>query len=132
MTSAFELSILDTLDDEELLKVYDAAQRILASRSEAVLPALALEAVKEACAEDKPAAHTPVSLEFATTEWDDGSFSWDEYEVTITLVDGSTRTLDLSGHGQLRDALANHSSWNDDIDKDSTLTVSSERVKVDI
>ena len=116
---------LDKLSDDDLMSLRDEADGLLEDRNKAALPGKVLEAVQAALTENEPDAPAPVSVEFTTTEWDDG-FYWDVQDPEITLVDGSTRTLDLSNHhGDLDGALTDHSSWVEPNDS-STLRVTFE------
>ncbi|MFK0279478.1 hypothetical protein ACIQVL_03255 [Streptomyces sp. NPDC090499] len=116
---------LELLSDDDLMNLRDEADRLLEARNTASLPGKVLEAVKDVLAEDEPDAPAPVSAEFTTREWEDGFF-WNDGNPTVTLVDGSTRTLDLSGrHRDLDGALTDHSGWIEPNDN-STLLVTFE------
>ncbi|MER6616349.1 hypothetical protein [Streptomyces xantholiticus] len=120
MTTAPALPALDTLDDEELHSLYTEAGRILRERSEADLPAVVLEALREALAEEGD-TREPMRAVFSTTKWDNGHF-WYAGGAQVTFTDGSTDSVDIDDtHAD--EALTGHASYLDPLDSSDTLTV---------
>ncbi|MGW2496194.1 hypothetical protein ACWCV2_17050 [Streptomyces pseudogriseolus] len=124
MSSATTLPALDTLDDHELQTLHAETGRILRERIEADLPAVILEAIREALAEDGD-TRTPLRARFSTSEWDNGFF-WYAAGARVTLFDGKTEeieTLDLD-ETDADEALNEHASYQvDPLDSTDTLTV---------
>lgn len=113
---------LESLSSDDLVNLRNEADRLLEVRNTAALPGKVLEAVKTVLAANEPDAPAPVSVEFSTTEWDNGFF-WDAANAEVTLADGSTRTFDLTDeHSDLEGELGDHSEWNEPNDS-STLRV---------
>ncbi|MFI8206655.1 hypothetical protein [Streptomyces sp. NPDC085937] len=127
MTSATVLPALDTLEDHELQTLHAEVGRILRERIEADLPAVILEAIREALAEDGD-TRTPLRARFSTTKWDNGYF-WYAAGARVTFFDGKTEeieTLDLDDTGA-DEALSDHASYQvDPLDSSDTLTVTFE------
>ncbi|MGW4087033.1 hypothetical protein ACWEGS_28775 [Streptomyces sp. NPDC004822] len=124
MTSAPALPALDTLDDHELATLHAEAGRILRERTEAELPAVVLEAIREVLAENGD-TRTPLRARFSTSEWDNGYF-WYAAGARVTLFDGKSdevETLDLDDTAA-DEALNEHASYQvDPLDSTDTLTV---------
>ncbi|MDI3101968.1 hypothetical protein QJ054_33580 [Streptomyces sp. AN-3] len=109
MLSAPALPALDTLDDYELNRLFIAAGDLLLKRSEAGLPAVILDVLREALAEDND-TRKPLRVAFTTTKWDNGYF-WYSDSARVTLSDGKTEEIeqmDLSGADE---ALTDHVSY---------------------
>ncbi|MCG8971823.1 hypothetical protein [Streptomyces sp. CL12-4] len=108
MTTA-ALPALDALDDEDLNRLFTQAGSILLKRSEAGLPAVILETIREALAEDDD-TRKPLRAVFTTSKWDNGYF-WYTDGARVTLFDGKTEEIeeiDLSGAD---DVLSDHVSY---------------------
>ncbi|MFD6783565.1 hypothetical protein [Streptomyces diastaticus] len=100
---------LGQLPTSEVCRILHEAQDILAARTEARLPGLAFDKVKEVLSETDPSA-VPLSATFGTSAWENGVF-WRDHEVHVVLTDGSTRVLDLSETLELSGVLADHSEY---------------------
>lgn len=114
MTTSPALPALDTLDDGTLYRLINDAGQILLARSEAELPAVVLETIREQLAEDND-TRTPLRAVFTTSEWDNGFF-WDTAEVKVTVFDGRTEehvSLDLD-ETHAAEVLADHAGLQDD------------------
>ncbi|GAA5070579.1 hypothetical protein [Streptomyces similanensis] len=123
-TAPTPLIDLEALDDHELDSLYSKAGQILQVRSEAALPAVVLEAVRETLAEDGD-TRRPLRAVFSTSKWDNGYF-WYAAEVRVTLFDGRTEeieTVDLDDT-DAETALTDHVSYlAEPLDSCDTLTV---------
>ncbi|MEU9925071.1 hypothetical protein AB0H51_27950 [Streptomyces griseoluteus] len=111
---------LAALDDDVLIRLHQVTASLMEAREEAALPAAVLESVRETLAEDGITLE-PKSVEFFTTEWENGFF-WCDSEATVTFADGSTTTVDLDGT-EAEDALTDHASWQDRLTGSDRLTV---------
>lgn len=122
MTTAPALPALETLDTDTLSSLYNEAGRILLERHEGDLPAMVLEVIREALAEDGD-TRKPLRAVFHTTEWDNGYF-WAPSSARVTFFDGRTEeieTVDLSGADEV---LTDHVSYLvDPLDSTDTLTI---------
>ncbi|MFF7415665.1 hypothetical protein [Streptomyces lydicus] len=112
---------LDTLDDEELLRLYQEIGRILRERGERELPAVVLEAIREVLTENGD-TREPVQAAFATTKWDNGYF-WAAGGAQVTYADGSTGSVDIDDT-DADEALSDHAVYQSgSLDSGDTLTV---------
>ncbi|MFD9395008.1 hypothetical protein ACFWBB_31050 [Streptomyces sp. NPDC060000] len=122
MTTAPALLALDTLDTDELSSLYAEAGRILQERSEAELPAVILEAIREVLAEDGD-TRKPLRAVFSTTEWENGYF-WYADGARVTFFDGRTEEIETVDLSSADEALTDHVSYLvDPLDSTDTLTV---------
>ncbi|MFB6629955.1 hypothetical protein ACFCWY_08675 [Streptomyces sp. NPDC056362] len=101
---------LTQLPSADLLQLHRATRNELAARNAAALPGHVLAALKGTLLD----VEIPrlCLAEFFTMEGDEGH-SWNPHEVYVSFDDGSSRTLDLSEHSPLGDALTDHAGWHD-------------------
>ncbi|MER7952031.1 hypothetical protein ABTY59_32035 [Streptomyces sp. NPDC096079] len=101
---------LTQLPDKALQELRRAAADELKDRNAAALPGTVLNALTA----DLLDVEVPriVLAEFTTAQHENGYY-WCDFAVEVTFDDGSTRTLDLSEHSALDEALVDHASWHE-------------------